>query len=179
MKSKLKSGSIGLVLGLMLTTLTYGQGYPQGSYYGPPHNVIYWNGDISNNQLQTLVSSDYTDVIVNFLEPDSNCNVSGVDNMASTVQTLHAAGKTVLVSFGGSDPTSESYQACYSDMLAGGSKLVQQLTAFVTNNGFDGVDIDFEDDTGFTGGSANTGVYDGVDYLSRLTNNLYSALPQW
>jgi len=43
---------------------------------------------------------------------------------------------------------------------------VEQLASFVTGNGFSGVDIDFEDDAGFTGS------YDGIGFLISLTNGL-------
>jgi hypothetical protein len=121
MKTILKAAFFALGFALMLTPLCYGQ----ATYEGPPHNVIYWNGDTSNNQLQTLASSAYTDVIVNFVVPDGNCNVSGfTGDIQTIIQTLHQAGKTVLVSFGGSDATSAGYQACYSDMLQGGTDLL-------------------------------------------------------
>ena len=49
--------------------------------------------------------------------------------------------------------------------------LVNQLVNFVTSNGFNGVDIDYEDDNGFTG------KYDGIGFLSALTSGLAQALP--
>src|SRR5262249_910278 len=72
LKHRFKPGPIALGLGLMLTTLCYGQ----ASYAGPPHNVIYWDGYTGDGSLQTLVYSAYTDVIVNFVVPDQNCNLS-------------------------------------------------------------------------------------------------------
>ena len=53
--------------------------------------------------------------------------------------------------------------------------LASQIATFVTQNGFDGVDIDFEDTSGFDG----TGGYDGVDFLTQLTDDLYSQLPKY
>lgn len=85
-----------LGLALMLTPLCHGQ----AAYYGPPHNVIYSNGAGSNGNdaFPELANTSYTDVIVNFLTVDTNCqlqlnsppNLSYVD-----MQALHAAGKTV------------------------------------------------------------------------------------
>jgi chitinase len=178
MQNTLKSGPVVLGLGLMLTTLSYAQ-IPYPSTQPQPHNVIYWNGD--STELQTLANSAYTDVLVNFITPDPNsapnCYLSAGDpnnngnlpgDIQSSIQTLHQAGKTVLVSFG--NATSDSYQACYSNL----GSLESQIETIVHNNGFDGVDIDFEDDSGFTG------TYDGVDFLTRLTNDLYSGLqPTW
>jgi chitinase len=162
-----------------LTRLCYGQS--QANFQGPPHNVIYWNGDTSNGQLQTLASSAYTDVIVNFVVPDSNCNLSAGDpnnngnlpgDIVNSIQTLHQAGKTVLVSFG--DANSAAYKACYFNgppaPIASG-----QLYTIVRNNGFDGVDIDFEDTSAFKGQAG----YDGVAFLTQITNQLHDSLPQW
>ena len=184
MKNILKPTSIALGLGLTLATLSFGQ-LPYTSTASPPHNVIYWDGDSTN--LQTLASSAYTDVIVDFITPDQNCNLSNNSlgsgsngglpgDIASSIQALHQAGKTVLVSFGGQDDvqanvdvTSQGYQACYGNI----GYLVNQIQTIVSSNGFDGVDIDFEDNSGFTGN------YNGVDFLTQLTNNLYSGLPAW
>ena len=144
--------------------------FGQANYAATPHNVIYWNNDTT--QLQTLASSAYTDVIVNFVVPNSSCNLGSNgglgSGMAATIQTLHQKGKTVLVAFGGSNATSTAYKACNRNI----GNLVGQLQTIVNNNGFDGVDIDFEDDNGFNG------KYDGVNFLTQLTNNLYNALPQ-
>jgi chitinase len=164
---------------LTLTPLCYGQS--QANLQGPPHNVIYWNGDTSNGQLQTLASSAYTDVIVNFVVPDSNCNLSAGDpnnngnlpgDIQNSIQTLHQAGKTVLVSFG--DGNSAAYKACYfngppAPIVSG------QLYSIVRNNGFDGVDLDFEDTSAFQGKAG----YDGVAFLTEITNQLHDSLPQW
>jgi hypothetical protein len=49
--------------------------------------------------------------------------------------------------------------------------LAEQIAGYVTANGFSGVDIDYEDDNGFTG------VYDGVTFLIELTNGLTQELP--
>jgi hypothetical protein len=104
LKHRFKPGPMALGLGLILTTLCFGQ----ASYDGPPHNVIYWDGYTGDGSLQTLVYSNYTDVIVDFVVPDQNCNLSSSgpngdlpDDIVSSIQTLHNAGKTVLVSFGG------------------------------------------------------------------------------
>ena len=55
MKSILKPGAIALGLALMpLTTLCYGQAPP--NYRGPPHNVIYWDGDSTELQITRLLA---------------------------------------------------------------------------------------------------------------------------
>ena len=62
---------IALGLALMLTTLCYGQAH----YQGAPHNVIYSNGydTYGMDAFPEIASSDYTDVVVNFLTIDTNC----------------------------------------------------------------------------------------------------------
>src|SRR5262249_1415184 len=52
------------------------------------------------------------------------------------------------------------------------SSLVTQLKQRVSTNGFDGVDIDFEDTVSFEQGST----YDGISFLVTLTNALYTSL---
>ena len=168
-KKRLRPGSMALGLTLMLTTLCFGQ----TSYQGPPHNVIYWDGEIDGS-LQKLVYSAYTDVLVSFVTPDQNCNLGPNGNLPSdiknSIQALHNAGKTVLVSLGGSKATSEGYAACDAGFEPTES-LAYQLTEIVNNNGFDGVDIDFEDTSAFMGQAS----YDGVSFLTLLTDSLHSA----
>ena len=48
---------------------------------------------------------------------------------------------------------------------------MQQIVSVVNDYGFNGVDIDYEDDNGFTG------KYDGIGFLSALTSGLAQALP--
>jgi len=169
MKNTLKPVFIALGLALTVTTLCYGQ----TTQAGPPHNVIYWDGDETN--LQSLVYSFYTDVIVYFVVPDQNCFLSWEggepSNLQNSIQTLHNAGKTVLFSFGGSDVQSGQYAACYPFI----NNLANELSLVMTSNGFDGVDIDFEDTSAFQGQAG----YDGVVFLTVLTNSLYKTVPQW
>jgi chitinase len=180
LKSTLKSIALGLAL--ILTTLCYGQ----ANYQGAPHNVIYSNGydTYGNDAFPEIANSDYTDVIVNFITVDasvnSNCQFTSQPYISpSDMQTLHNAGKTVLVSFGGADNvnqntgedyTSEAYQACSGNV----DNLASQIANFVYANGFNGVDIDFEDYSAFNAG----GAYDGVVFLTELTDDLYYQLSQ-
>lgn len=91
------------------------------------------------------------------------------------IQALRNAGKNVLISVGGakeSFPSSDWQQ--YAQDVNG---LVGQIAGYVTANGFSGVDIDYEDDYGFTSGPDGVGVYDGVTFLIELTNGLAQQLP--
>lgn len=143
-------------------------------------NVIYFNSD-NNGTLADIVGLPYTDVIVcflrpnNILSPEGDLDVYGdgaafVDgNLQGNIQALQNAGKNVLVSFGG-DPTtisSSDWYRCSQNVRT----LVNSINMFVLINGFNGVDIDYEDDAGFQGG------YDGVKLLTDLTSGLANALP--
>jgi mannan endo-1,4-beta-mannosidase len=144
----------------------------------PPRNVIYFSSNANQLPLAGIANLPYTDVILAFLVPDSNLNLVGAggafdDNLQSNIRTLQKAGKNVLISFGGAIfpawPTQSSAYNSYSQNVNG---LVNQIVNFVTSYGFDGVDVDFEDTSGFDG----TGRYDGIGFLSNLTNGLYQAL---
>jgi chitinase len=165
---------------MLLTTPSYGQAL----FAGPPHNVIYWDGNSSN--LTQLVNSSYTDVIVSFVTPDQNCYVNPnlppagpqagkLTDMQNSIQQLHSVGKTVLISFGGqsqigggSGIPSGYYQACTNNM----QWLASQLAGIVSQYNFDGVDIDFEDTAAF-GEAPYPQLYDGIWFLDSLTTYLY------
>jgi hypothetical protein len=137
----------------------------------PPRNVIYFNSNANPIGLAGIANLPYTDVIIGFLFPEDDLKLIGKggafdSNLQSNVQALQNAGKNVLISFGGSRFPSSAYQS-YAQNVGG---LVDQIVNFVTTNGFNGVDIDYEDDSGFTG------TYDGIGFLSELTNGLYQAL---
>lgn len=142
----------------------------------PPRNVIYYNSDANQIPLAGIANLSYTDVIIGFLVPESNTNLTLIGkggafngNLQNNIQALQSANKNVLISVGGSRSTfpSSAWQS-YSQTVDG---LVNQLVSCVTMFGFDGVDIDYEDDAGFTG------AYDGIGFLSALTSGLAQALP--
>jgi chitinase len=138
----------------------------------PPRNVIYFNSDANQIPLAEIGNLPYTDVIVAFLVPDDNLNLVGAGgafngNLQSNIRALQSAGNNVLISFGGGTVQSSAYQSYAEDV----NGLVNQIVNFVIIYGFNGVDIDYEDDAGFTG------TYDGIGFLSDLTTRLYQALP--
>jgi chitinase len=149
----------------------------------PPRNVIYYNDGSNPIPLAGISGLPYTDVILAFLVPGDNLTLtghggafgSGGNPNPEDIQALQNAGKNVLISVGGakeSFPSSDWQQ--YAQDVNG---LVEQIAGYVTANGFSGVDIDYEDDYGFTGGPYGTGVYDGVTFLIELTNVLARELP--
>jgi chitinase len=139
----------------------------------PPRNVIYFSSGANQIPLAGISSLPYTDVIIAFLVPDGDLILRGSGgafnkNLQSNIEALQDAGKNVLISFGGGSGVPSSAYQSYAQNVDG---LVEQLVGFVTLNGFSGVDIDFEDDAGFTG------TYDGIGFLIALTNGLAQALP--
>ena len=139
----------------------------------PPRNVIYFSN--GTYPLTDIVSQPYTDVIIGFMYPDDNFNLQGSggafnDNLQSNIRALKQAGKNVLISLGGSN--TELLSSAYQYYTQNRSDLVTQIVNnFVIKYGFDGVDIDYEDDAGFTG------TYDGIGFLNALTSALAQALP--
>jgi chitinase len=139
----------------------------------PPRNIIYFSSDANQIPLAGIAELPYTDIIVGFLVPDANLDLQGAGgafnrDLQSNIQALQSAGKNVLISVGGGTGfTSADYQS-YAQNVNG---LVDQIVNFVTTYGFNGVDIDYEDSTGFTGG------YDGIGFLTALTSALAGALP--
>ena len=132
----------------------------------PARFVTYCNDN--RRPFSALAQSPYTDIILGFLVPSTPNNLTvkmdagEPPNVAAEVKALQQQGKRVLVSFGGSSVASGECQQ-YAKQIG---QLVQQLVSFVTRYGLDGVDIDYEDDAGFTG------AYDGVGFLRALTAGL-------
>jgi chitinase len=138
----------------------------------PPRNVIYFSSNANQIPLAGIANLPYTDVIVAFLVPDGNLKLQRAGgafdgNLQNNIQTLQRAGKNVLISFGGAIFASSAYRSYAQDV----NGLVNQIVNFVNSYGFNGVDIDYEDNNGFQGG------YDGIGFLSNLTSGLYQALP--
>jgi chitinase len=139
----------------------------------PPRNVVYFSSGANEIPLAGIGGLPYTDVIIGFLVPDDDLILHGSggafnDDLRGNIEALQNAGKNVLISLGGGAGFPSSAYGSYAQKVDG---LVEQLVRFVTSNGFSGVDIDYEDDAGFTG------AYDGIGFLIALTNGLAEALP--
>lgn len=142
-----------------------------------PRNVIYYNDRSNPIPLSGIAGLGYTDVILGFLVPDGSFTLGGrggaFDSSGNPnpgdIQTLQDAGKNVLISLGGATATfaSSAWQRYAQDV----NGLVDQVAEYVAANGLNGVDIDYEDDKGFTG------TYDGVSFMIALTNGLAQNLP--
>lgn len=156
----------------------------------PPRNVVYYSNDSNSIPLGGISNLPYTDVILGFLVPadpdNGNYTLVGsggdlpglgdpFDNdLHSNIQMLQKAGKNVLISIGGEIFSPGQGKPCftsaawksYAQNLGSGDLLRDILNNWVTPYGFDGVDIDFEDDNGFTGD------YDGITFLRDLTNEI-------
>ena len=106
------------------------------------------------------------------------------DTVQSDIQTLQAAGKNVLISVGGEvnndDPTWTGWtSAKYATCAANVRRLAAQIVYWVKNLGVYGVDIDFEDSGAFVedGSGGFVAGYNGIQFLSDLTSELYQNLP--
>ncbi len=159
----------------------------------PPRNVIYYNSDANQIPLAGISDLPYTDVILAFLVPTdpANGNYALVgqggafdSNLQSNIQALQSAGKNVLISLGGqiiSTPTpgqagfTSAAWKYYAENFGDGDLLRDILNNWVNPYGFNGVDIDYEDDNGFTKGP---GTYDGITFLKSLTNELALGLSE-
>jgi len=135
--------------------------------------VIYYNSD--HAPLSSIAATPLTHVILSFLIPSEadpkQIEASGnLDSVWPDVAGLQAAGKKVMISFGGGTATHQTY-AQFAEDVPG---LAQQIVDFVTQRGLDGVDIDFEDTAGFEKSSS----YDGIAFLVSLTKELAASLPE-
>ena len=148
----------------------------------PPRNVVYYNNGSNSISLGGISNLPYTDVILGYLTPDGNLNLRGQgyhgpdgngafdgngNPNPNDIKTLQNAGKNVLISLGGQAFASSAWQQ-YAMNVNG---LVNQVASYVTANRLNGVDIDFEDNYGFTGG------WEGIQFLIDLTNGLGQKLP--
>ena len=162
-----------------------------------PRNVIYYNDN--TYPLSDVANTAYTDVIVGFLVPATDANGNWIvnpfgaggpgglalqnppdpdGNLASYIQTLRSQGKNVLLSVGGSDgwfsnnASPQSAWAAAAGAPEGAEGMAEAICSMAGFYGFNGVDIDYEDGSGFDG----TGGYDGAQFLVDLTQNIHARL---
>ena len=75
---------------------------------------------------------------------DLSTQFNGVSHVRSFVRTVHRHGRLALISIGGSDNPNWYYPCNPSNVAAFASKLV----SYMRSNGFDGIDLDIEQDGG-------------------------------
>ncbi|KAI8612110.1 glycoside hydrolase superfamily [Chytriomyces sp. MP71] len=134
------------------TTTTAAAPSPVLPSYNSPRIVIY------DNQIDNQISNQkYTHVIINFWTPS-------YDGWKVDPSALQVAGKKVLISAygGGVNPTTDGHDP---------TKDAQKLAAFVKRNGFDGVDVDYEDEKALNGNG-------GEGWLITFTTELRTLLPR-
>jgi chitinase len=177
-----------------------GTGPPRNAIYvnGIAVSVQQPDGSTASIPYPYISSFSYTDAILGFLIPDpsGNGNLIGDGSvlpsdpsdplgpyLQGAIAGFHNAGQNALVSVGGAcgwvpDPTNCPYSTInynaweyYSNNV---SQLVEQIVSFVQQYGFNGVDIDYEDDNGFVSPSPP---YSGIQFLIDLTSQLAQALP--
>jgi chitinase len=137
--------------------------------------------------------TDYTDLIVSFFLPSTGkptdfaatvLNPDPAYGAKAWVDSMHSAGKRVLISAGGATdtPTSASYFTSHEPVA-----LAKTIADLIKAAGVDGVDLDWEDDwsnsnPGLTGyGPSNTRTVGGgpaVKWLVTLTQELRKHLPR-
>jgi len=140
-----------------------------------PSCIMYidaWNGDTSS-----LVSSPSKVYIFAFLLVTGTSGPVQVQKFDAAltltrahVDTLHASGKVVLLSFGGSTMGYPHFK--YLSSEENQNALAKQLADIVNALGADGVDIDYEDTAGLQGIAG----YNGIDFLVGITNKLAASL---
>jgi hypothetical protein len=104
-----------------------------------PRFLVYYNADVT--PARALAELPYTHVVLAFLTP--RVAADGTVSVATDpriVAALQAAGKRVLVSFGGGD----AKMADYKPLVGRETELAKAIAGFVRLHGLDGVDIDFE-----------------------------------
>jgi chitinase len=173
--------------------------------------IVAYNDSGSVYNIENLDHSAFTTFNVGFLMPggtpgspdltydseEQDSTAAGMQELSSNFVTglnaTEAAGKNVVLSFGGGDASSSAYSA-FADTPADTATLASILTAYVTGAptytdangvmhatyagstafvGFNGIDLDYEDTTALTTGPG----YDGTTFITNLTNDLRADLP--
>jgi chitinase len=142
-----------------------------------PRYVVYYNSDAS--PLEAILATDYTHVILSFVRvtvgDDGRLELQPPQHVAEQwqiVPKLRAAGKRVLVSYGGGLAAAAEYSA----LVGREDELASVLAAFVRKKQLDGIDIDFEA-SAMLHQRRPSGVGDGRRFLTTLTMALRKELP--
>ncbi len=142
-----------------------------------PRYIVYYNSDAA--PLKAAVQTTYSHIILSFLRVvvDAHGNLQllvpeAIVKQSSAIPELQAAGKKVLISFGGG----EAQTAEYTALIGREKELAGMLAAYVKQYQLDGIDIDFEASAMLhQQRPADTG--DGRAFLIALTRALRAELP--
>jgi hypothetical protein len=129
-------------------------GYTAGGYQsvlfwlawdGGKLNAIPWNAVTQVNLFSLSTCSRRGHPAADCTGPTSlSTRFNGVTNVRSFVRTVHAHGKLALISIGGSTNPNWYYPCSPAHVAA----FAQKLVRYMRTNGFDGVDLDIEQDAG-------------------------------
>ena len=143
-----------------------------------PRYIVYYNADVT--PAEEIVGTGYTHVILSFVTIDAKSGAPGalivpasLERPLEAVKKLQAAGKRVVISFGGGDMMTEDWRLAVGHE----TNTATALARFVSRHGLDGVDIDFEISPALEQGSPSM-PFDGVKFLIALTRALRAALPK-
>ncbi|MEJ8473492.1 glycosyl hydrolase family 18 protein [Roseibium algae] len=139
-----------------------------------PRNIIY---SLRQNVNQVgLKDSPFNTVIVCFLLPQDDGTVTPSYELQQflshpgLVEMIKDSGKRqMLVSLGGANVPAGGWKA----LAANVQDAAKTIWAFVQQNGFDGVDFDYEDTAAFE--SPSTAGYDPVEFLASISTALKQA----
>jgi chitinase len=137
-----------------------------------PKLVIYFNSNrvpLAHAAERALTHLNFAFLVPNAANPlvlEISGNITAA--MLAAIPILQAAGKKVMISFGGGTATPSQYQA----MVGNETALAASIADIVRQYGFDGVDIDYEDSNALMHGTP----YDGVAFATALTKALFAAL---
>jgi chitinase len=137
-----------------------------------PKLVLYFNSNrvpLAHAADRALTHLNFAFLVPNAANPLA-LEISGniTPAMLAAIPTLQAAGKKVMISFGGGTATTAQYRA----MVGNEAAVAAAIADVVRRHGFDGVDMDYED----SGALMRAAPYDGVAFATALTTALFAAL---
>lgn len=123
--------------------------------------------------MDQFVTSQYTDIIIAFINPDASGNLAITPSITQAVTKAHAAG--IRVFFG--IATNESNSATNNQVNNNRTGFISKIRQFLTVNNIDGVDLDFEG--GGLTGNFSPFVVQLSDSLRANNKLLSAAIARW
>lgn len=180
MRGAIRTVGHGAVLAatLLATMLAVMMAFAGRSAEAETRYVIYYNSEAT--PLAKAAEAGFTDIILSFLtvpegadDPFALVVPDAMQSYLADVPKLKAAGKRVLISFGGGDMKA----GAWARVVGREAELAKLIAAFVAQHGLHGVDIDFEITEALYAPPHQRG-FDGVALLIALTEALAKALPK-